>query len=56
MIETGEKLDKIQKRGGASRILNASEDKEQLNGINERLAQMSQRATYQILVSKTLQV
>ena len=51
LVETDKVIDKIRSRNMASRLLKASSDERELTGIDKRLAQMSQRATFQILVS-----
>ena len=49
LVETDKLIDKITSRKMASRLLKASSDERELTAIKERLAQMSQRATFQIL-------
>ena len=50
LVETDRLIDKIKSRNKATRLLKASSDERELTAIKERLAQMSQRATFQILV------
>ena len=50
LIDIQTKLSKLSERNTASRMINASKDKATIDVLNERLAQMSQRATYQIFV------
>ena len=56
LVETGEQIDKINKRNPATRLLKASGDEEKLKALEKRLDQMSQRAIYQILVSLSPEV
>ena len=50
LVETDKLIDKISGRNMANKLLKASSDERDLTAIKERLAQMSQRATFQILV------
>ena len=50
LVETDKLIDKIKSRNMAAKLLKASSDERELTVIKERLAQMSQRATFQILV------
>ena len=50
LMETDKLIDKIKSRNMATKLLKASSDERELTAIKERLAQMSQRATFQILV------
>ena len=50
MVETDKLIDKRTSRNMATRMLKASSDERELTSIEKRLAQMSQRATFQILV------
>ena len=49
-METDKLIDKISSRNMATKLLKASSDERELATIEKRLAQMSQRATFQILV------
>ena len=50
LVETDKVIDKIRGRNMATKLLKASDDERELTSIEKRLAQMSQRATFQILV------
>ena len=50
LVETDKLIDKITSRNMATKLLKASSDERELATIEKRLAQMSQRATFQILV------
>ena len=50
MVETDKLIDKISSRNTATKLLKASSDERELATIEKRLAQMSQRAIFQILV------
>ena len=56
MVETDKVIDKISSRNMANKLLKASSDERDLTAIKERLAQMSQRATFQILVLVKIKV
>ena len=49
-METDKVIDKKSSRNIANKLLKASSDERDLTAIKERLAQMSQRATFKILV------
>ena len=50
LVETDKLIDKIRSRNMATKLLKASSDERELTAIEKRLAQMSQRTTFQILV------
>ena len=50
LVETDKLTDKISSRNTVTRLLKASSDERELTVIEKRLAQMSQRVTFQILV------
>ena len=55
-METDKLIDKISSGNMATKLLKASNDERELTAIKERLAQMSQRATFQILVLFTIKL